>query len=207
MRDISGANRSCSRGETRGKDRDSSNSFTGKTYYNELVDKANTVPILSILKYYNVFVNEFNIKTTCPFPSHKGGRERTPSFLYYVDTNSFYCFGCAKGGGPCMFVSNMEGVSKTRAAQKIIELFGQNIGEIDAEDPNDYHDKLELMLNFSNRIREFRYKFLDNDSLIFIEGICQLYDNANNKHRLDNESLKSIISDLIEEINLYECKQ
>jgi len=207
MCNISGTNRSHSGGEARRENRDASNSFTGKTYYNELVDKANTVPIINIFRYYNIPVNEFNTKTTCPFPSHKGGRERTPSFLYYAETNTFFCFGCGKGGGPCFFVMRMEGLSKFAAAQRIIDLFGPSVGEIDAEDPNDFHDKIDLMLSFSNKIREFRYKFLDEESLIFIEGVCQLYDDINCKHKLDNEALKSIVDDFIEEINLYECIQ
>jgi len=207
MCNLSGTNRSCSEGEARGENRDTSNSFTGKIYYNTLIDKANSVPILNIFRYYNVQINEFNIKTTCPFPSHKGGKERTPSFLYYAETNTFFCFGCGKGGGPCFFVMCMESLSQVAAARRIIEFFGKNIGEIDVEGTNDYYDKLNLMLSFSNRIREFRYKFLDEESLIFIEGICQLYDDANCKHKLDNEALKSIVDDLIEEINWYEYTQ
>lgn len=207
MCDVSDTNRSYSGGEARGKDRDASNSFTGKTYYNELIDKANTVPILNIFRYYNVPINEFSIKTTCPFPSHKGGRERTPSFWYYAETNTFFCFGCNKGGGPCLFVSYMEGVSKTRAAQKIIELFGQSIGEIDAEDPGDFYDKMDLMLSFSNKVREFRSKFLDENSYLYIEGICKIYDDKNKKHKINTKALRSIVNNLIEQIDLYECKQ
>lgn len=38
-----------------------------------------------------------NGKVRCPFPSHAGGEERTPSFHCYGD-GSFYCFGCNVGG-------------------------------------------------------------------------------------------------------------
>jgi|SRR5215207_874213 len=31
----------------------------------------------------------------CPLPDHE---DRTPSFVVYTETNSFFCFGCVRGG-------------------------------------------------------------------------------------------------------------
>lgn len=40
-----------------------------------------------------------NLVGLCPFHS-----EKTPSFNVYPGNNSFYCFGCGKGGGDIMLV-------------------------------------------------------------------------------------------------------
>lgn len=45
--------------------------------------------------YYSVYPADFNGTPVACCPLHD---EDTPSFRYYEDTNSFYCFGCGKGG-------------------------------------------------------------------------------------------------------------
>ena len=45
--------------------------------------------------YYGVYPADFNGTPVACCPLHD---EDTPSFRYYEDTNSFYCFGCGKGG-------------------------------------------------------------------------------------------------------------
>lgn len=59
-----------------------------------------------------------NLKGLCPFHS-----EKTPSFTIYPDTNSFYCFGCGKGGDPITFIKEIEHLEYTEAlkfaAQKV----------------------------------------------------------------------------------------
>ncbi len=44
-----------------------------------------------------------NLKGLCPFHN-----EKTPSFVVYPASNSFYCFGCGVGGDPVTFVRQME---------------------------------------------------------------------------------------------------
>ena len=39
----------------------------------------------------------------CPFHT-----EKTPSFVIYRDTQSYYCFGCGMGGDAINFVRNIE---------------------------------------------------------------------------------------------------
>ena len=60
----------------------------------EQIKYANSLPLLSILAHYGVYLDESNRKIGCPFPSHKNGKEQTPSFVYYHNTNTFWCFGC-----------------------------------------------------------------------------------------------------------------
>ena len=45
--------------------------------------------------YYSVYPADFNGTPVACCPLHD---EDTPSFRYYEETNSFYCFGCGKGG-------------------------------------------------------------------------------------------------------------
>ena len=42
---------------------------------------------------------------TCPFPDHD---DSTPSFVMYVDTDSYHCFGCNKSGSASWFKREME---------------------------------------------------------------------------------------------------
>jgi DNA primase len=59
-----------------------------------------------------------NIK--CPLPSHD---DKTASFHIYPDTNSFYCFGCRRGGGIVQFVKHIKSISDKEAFK---ELFPRN---------------------------------------------------------------------------------
>lgn len=50
----------------------------------------------------------------CPW--HKGGQERTPSFMCYPDASEgFHCFGCGLGGDIYTFASRLWGVSRRGA--------------------------------------------------------------------------------------------
>jgi hypothetical protein len=46
--------------------------------------------------------------------------EKTPSLKLYLDTNSFYCFGCCKGGAPVNFVMLMEGMTFKEAVKYLL---------------------------------------------------------------------------------------
>lgn len=50
-----------------------------------------SIPILKVAEILNIPIN--NYKALCFMHN-----EKTPSLYFYVDTNSFYCFGCQKGG-------------------------------------------------------------------------------------------------------------
>lgn len=45
-------------------------------------------------------------QSLCILPGHN---ERTPSFTVYPDSNSFYCFGCSRGGDPLRLVQEVHG--------------------------------------------------------------------------------------------------
>lgn len=57
-------------------------------YFNEVI-----VPDMGW--YYNDYESDLNIREVVKCPLHS---EDTPSFRYYPETNSYYCWGCASGG-------------------------------------------------------------------------------------------------------------
>jgi len=208
MCDISSKTGSDCYGTSSVENRGIAESFTRKNYYKELIDLADTVPLLKIFKYYNIRCNSHSFQMRCPFKSHKGGRESTPSFHYYHETNSFNCFGCRKGGNfahASHFVAAMEDITTAAAANKIILIFKDDLdnNKIDNDLFDNFDEQMNLMLEFSNYIRNFHDTYSTDDARAYIEKICMVYDKFSSKFKLNNKALKSLISQLKEVINLY----
>ncbi|MBQ7637555.1 MAG: DNA primase [Clostridia bacterium] len=55
----------------------------------------------------------------CPFHT-----EKTPSFVIYRDTQSYYCFGCGAGGDAITFVKNIEHLDYAEAVRFLCERAG-----------------------------------------------------------------------------------
>lgn len=54
-----------------------------------------SVIVPNLGSYYSTYPVDFDAKPVVCCPLHD---EDTPSFRFYEDTNSFFCFGCRKGG-------------------------------------------------------------------------------------------------------------
>jgi hypothetical protein len=207
MRPISNSAGSDSHSQTSGEIGDIAKAFIGKNSYKELIERANTVPLARVFKHYGIRVDEHNRRITCPFKSHSGGHESTPSFWYYPHTDSFRCYGCGVGhphAHACEFVAAMEGISRLKAANKILELFSADVdddGNIFAG--HNFSERLQIMMDFSNAVREFRHSNPDQQSQKFIEDICWVYDQHNLKHDHTNEALRHIVEQLTERIISY----
>lgn len=207
MRDIPNTTGSLSYGETSWTTGSPTKTDAGKAYEQDLIAKANSVPLFRVLRHYNVKVNPSHVNSSiCPFKHHKGGRERTGSFYFYPDTNSFYCHGCKTGGmnrHAVAFVAAFDGITFVKAAQKIIRLFNDDVDPTaEFSDERNLPEQLEIMMDFSNSVREFRKNHLDEESQYFIENACAAYDELNSKRDLDNDSLRMIIFKLKEQIDL-----
>lgn len=105
---------------------------------NSIIIQANKrVRLYSILKNYNVkFIQNYKSQIwsqpiTCPFPSHKMGRERTPSWGYNFVDDRFYCLGCKKSGKAVEFISEIESKDKYSVAKSIIEHYSDYDTSID----------------------------------------------------------------------------
>jgi hypothetical protein len=202
MRDVSSTNGSFSYGETSWEAGDLADS-SERAKYQDLINKANAVPILKVFQLYNLRIDDNNRKITCPFKSHKGGRESTASFYYYPHTNTYWCYGCKQGAHPVDFVMNMEGCTRVKAAKKVLERLNSEIDQDLFLDKNDFNETLQIMLKFSNLVRDFRINFNDEKSFNFIEDNCKLYDTITSKHNLNNEALKLVVDKISENINKY----
>ncbi|MBC8229828.1 hypothetical protein H8E77_09800 [bacterium] len=57
-------------------------------------------------------------KAKCPFPDHS---DTNPSFVVYPDTQSFYCFGCKRGGTAIDYVMHKNNVTAGEAIRILCE--------------------------------------------------------------------------------------
>jgi hypothetical protein len=77
-------------------------------------------PILEIIKgcvkLKNLEEHGDYLTCRCPFNDHS---DLTPSFTIYKKTDSFYCFGCERGGNPIDFISEFYGISKKKATERL----------------------------------------------------------------------------------------
>ena len=195
-------------GEVAGKDRDLAETSAGKNVYKDIIRRADSIPLITMFSYYGIRLDKYNRKTTCPFKSHKGGREKSASFYYYPETNSFRCYGCNTGNPGAHstdFVAAMDGLRKINAAYKIIGLFGSDIDDSQGfVDRESFSEQIEIMLDFSTSVREFRSLYYDEKSHLFIENMCQIYDAMCAKRNNNNKSLQEISSIIKNMINRYQ---
>ncbi len=63
-----------------------------------------------------------HLKGLCPFHS-----EKTPSFIVYTDTQSFYCFGCGAGGDVVNFIMRTENLDYLSAVESLAKRAGITI--------------------------------------------------------------------------------
>ena len=70
-----------------------------------------------------------NLKGLCPFHS-----EKTPSFVVYPESQSFYCFGCGAGGDAISFIMRAENLEYIEAVKFLAEKAGLPMPENTAED-------------------------------------------------------------------------
>jgi hypothetical protein len=209
MRPISDTAGSNSDSQTSGEAGDITAAFTGKDYYQNLIERANTVPLIRIFKLYGLQVDEYNRKIICPFKHHKGGHESTPSFYYNAHNNSFRCYGCGVGhpnAHGCEFVAAMENVSKVVAASKILEHFSSDVDDDVIFDKHDFSERLQIMMDFADTVREFRQICADEKSQKFIEDMCWVYDQHNLKHDHTNEALRRVVEQIKDKIISYTCQ-
>lgn len=202
MREISNTTRSISDSQASREAGDFTAAYAGEGYQN-IIERANTVPLKKIFKLYGLRLDEMNRKATCPFKSHKGGRESTASFYYYPETNTYCCYGCRQGSSPVDFIINMDRCNKIKAAQKILEHFSSDTDEELILGKEDFSEKLKIMIEYSNAVRNFRINFNDDKSFEFIENNCLIFDTINKRHDLTNEALKLVVSKLTDAINKY----
>ncbi|MCZ2224479.1 MAG: hypothetical protein LC122_12720 [Chitinophagales bacterium] len=163
--------------------------------FNHKVEIAKRYPLLELFKKYNLNINKFNNKITCPFPFHKNGREKTSSFFYYDSTNTYWCFGCKSGSTPIDFVKNIESIPFNIALNKLINLSGNYKAKPIIVSNDNYKLYTEKSIEFANYIR----KLLKNDDTKILGEEVQLtFDTLNKKYEMDENKIIFLIEKLME---------
>lgn len=163
---------------------------------------ANSVNILELFKLYGINIDEEVKKTFCPF--HKGGNERTPSFIYFQERNGFYCFGCNTGGGPVDFVSLYENITRYAAALKINQkLFSSSEIIIESRTYKVYNFYLE----FSHSVRKFIHQNkLNFEAIKHAEYICSLFDEISQRFKIEEDGFQMLIDNLLAKLDGFKCQ-
>ncbi len=92
-------------------------------------------------------------KGLCPFHS-----EKTPSFTVYPDNQTFYCFGCGKGGDIITFTRDIENLDYLDAVRFLADRAGLNMPDDDYDDT--LSKKRKRMLEMNKDAARFFYKEL-----------------------------------------------
>jgi hypothetical protein len=138
------------------------------------------------------------LKYSCPLYD-----DDTPSFIVYENEDegdSFYCFGCKKGGRIVQLKMLLEGMNASKAISQLSAGLDIDIGgelsflcrrleeEVDQEDEDSLED---IVLSISRKLYGVRKAIRDEEPwLSGIEKIFKLADDA--LYRCDRKSLKEI---------------
>ena len=83
-------------------------------FLRELRDKNEISEVIS--SYVNLRRHGSTMKGLCPFHN-----EKTPSFTVYLDTQSFYCFGCGAGGDVITFIRRIDNLGYLDAVKVLAQ--------------------------------------------------------------------------------------
>ncbi len=92
-------------------------------------------------------------KGLCPFHN-----EKTPSFMVYEDTQSFYCFGCGAGGDAITFTMKIENLDYVEAVKFLADRAGLSLPEDNYDDS--LHQKKNRILAANREAARFFYSCL-----------------------------------------------
>lgn len=146
-------------------------------YFDEII-----IPELET--YYSLYKVDFEARPVALCPLHD---EDTPSFRYYDETNTFYCFGCRAGGDVInlhrkfMGQKNGEEISFIDAVKFIKEYFidGKELaGEVKKLDSKQAKESLSTvpeLLVYSNYIDRLEKKLMRADKMSMQNKIL-IYD-------------------------------
>ena len=146
-------------------------------------------------------------RAKCPFHN-----ERTPSFYVSPDRDSFYCFGCSKGGDIFTFVQEIEGIDFKEALRMLAERAGVEL-TYEANDKEEKSKKEKLRDVMSHAVFFYHKKLSEHKEVVAylkkrgveLETIKQFrlgYAPAAWKELTDYLISKGFSEDLLEESGL-----
>ena len=115
------------------------------------------------------------LRFKCRCPIHK---EDTPSFKVYLDTDTFYCFGCHESGSPEYLVSLLDDCSLDEARNKV---YGDGYIKyrLDAKSRSIELSFFSIKMVLSSAINE-KFKSKDIDILSKLKEISEIKVNETN---------------------------
>lgn len=120
-------------------------------FINELI---NRVDISELIGEYVELKKQGRLaKGLCPFHS-----EKTASFTVYPDTQSYYCFGCGKGGDAITFVREIENLDYLEAVKFLADRAGINLPEDNYDDT--LAKKRRRMLKINKEAARFFHSYM-----------------------------------------------
>lgn len=151
--------------------------------------------ILELLGKYQVPLEQIGTryKSNCPFPSHS---DNTPSFVVYPETNSFYCFGCGKGGSVVQFIMYFEGISREEAEKKA----GLGAGDLVDQVERILHPLQQELADFNEQLNFVvsglaRHRLAAGTSWSSLAPLMQKLDRRLALEKLTEQQAKEIVSD------------
>lgn len=171
-----------------------------------IADYFNEIIIPDMGWYYNDgYIADLNMREVIKCPFHS---EDTPSFRYYPETNSYYCWGCAKGGDVIrlhrdFMVDKGDDVSFTTAVDFLYEVFiegsiskAQNINKVKKK--VEYENKGSDVIIFKIETSKIEDKLLRDDKISKESKyiIYRLMDDADRLIRLNMIDAKKALKDI-----------
>ncbi len=92
----------------------------------------------------------------CPFHN-----EKTPSFVVYPETQSFYCFGCGKGGDVVTYIKESENLGYIEAVRELAQRAGIPVPEDDSD--NESFKRRRRILDANRSAAKFFFSQLNTD--------------------------------------------
>lgn len=86
-------------------------------FLSEIRERNDIVDVIS--SYVDLRVRGSLATGLCPFHN-----EKTPSFTVYINTQSYYCFGCGAGGDAITFIKNIENLDYGEAVRTLADRSG-----------------------------------------------------------------------------------
>ena len=137
-----------------------------KTVIDEVISRTNVEELIS--GYVSLKRAGSVYKGLCPFHN-----EKSPSFIVYPSTESFYCFGCGIGGDAVAFIKQMEHLDYPEA----IEFLAKRVG-ITVVLENNYDNSND------KRIRSDRFYAMNTEAAKFFHSML-LSNNPDSKAALE----------------------